>query len=165
MICSKSYSALTVMFYHRSPGVSCLSLGACKLMIDLLSNAFIHLICSKITFSSVSSLKMQWLKFLNAGIASSNMEDLFNLHKELLLFLIPSLCCSSLKCFTDTQWESKELDIKTLTVILQMLAGSVHRSVLCSYWKSPAGHTGLVSGLHLSSGGSGLSRQPAWAVK
>lgn len=26
MICSKMYSALTVMFYHRSPGVSCLSL-------------------------------------------------------------------------------------------------------------------------------------------
>lgn len=26
MICSKAHSALTVMFYHRSPGVSCLSL-------------------------------------------------------------------------------------------------------------------------------------------
>lgn len=30
MICSKMYNALTVMFYHRSPGVSCLSLESLR---------------------------------------------------------------------------------------------------------------------------------------
>lgn len=74
---------------------------------------FYNLMCSTATFYSVSSLKMQMVKNLVLPNLMWRMDsgNLFIMNQELPpRSLFHLLCWSSVKCFTNREWESEELN-------------------------------------------------------